>query len=1644
MKIGKKLQSWKKLLAALATGFLLFGTVSCGGGDDDDVDVKSIELSSAAKTLAVGQTSTLTVTVSPDNASDKRITWTSDNETIATVDDKGAVTAVAEGFATITATSKSNKNASATCTIKVVDALAYDGTIRLSFESAPTIKSDGQVVIKNGDEVVDTIKAADEEYYTVNNSKGAIGKIKVKDQLIVVEDNDLVIVTHTDENGYAQLEPGTEYTVDLSALIDGETTRTFTTPASPNIDGTTLSVGTDGDFATIQGALNYLRFTEATGDWTIKVAAGKYHERLSYSGSANVTLIGAESEYGEDTYVYWKNSQVYNNGQRARATFMWYGGNLTIENMKFENTTNREEEGNTNVQAETLNFDVPNYLVVYNSSFYSYQDTLILGNTGGRGWFYKSKIAGDVDFIWGTAESMLFEDCVLVCRNDTIKKSAEILASRTAKSGNTIGKGYVLYNSTIEVEEGCDGYYGRSSGGGDWQAAVLNCTVKGTINSKLWNSKMDFAAAYDPAGDVAVAFKDYNNKDSDGNVISTESRLVGTENLSERVANREYNGRWVILNRIYNLDTKAYQNSNTLWDINAIAAEYNAPADDSVNNVFIDPVYVKNLVSTTEGPTLTASTATVSGLTYTFASDKTDIASVDENGKVTPVSGADGEAKITVTASNGKTDYAVIKVIPTGITLQSIALDAPSSLHIWEMKEVTASFTPADATMTSVTWTATGDIKIVDSDSKKLVDSFETSTENASVIIQATGTGSGTIKVQSNDYTTISQEATVAVDSIVYYNAWDGYVLQNKDLYGILNFQGKSGIWHDIVIYSPSGAKIQSGSKERVQTRSVDLYIPVNGNKSIDIVCQIFDSSDATKAADFKDGDGGSPVYTYDADSTETYKYHYTFNYNAAADSAKTVSGTALKALFDTWTLDSSRSLAAAVPDTSKTYFKITMGSSDRYWAYISVDDYEAPAVSLSVASFATASKELDLAGTKTFTQTTTATVSGETGTATIKYTTDNTATLSVNETTGEVTAVGMGAAEVTATATYGDLSPVSKSYSITVKDTRATEDEYSLDLTKIHGNAGDYGKFVVTGGKYHNAHGWIMQSGNTLTVKVNGSSKVSLLGCQYSDSTLPTVKAGETTLSTSATSAKTTACEDLLTWIYTGTEAADIVFTFGGTTYVHGVNVATHTVSTKDISIAFTNATATLDLSSTTDNTTTQTATVTGADASDASVSYTSSVPGVATVNASTGVVTAVGIGKTIITATDATTEKTATYTVTVKQNTATESMYFDFRGTGIVTNTSVAESFDFGILTGSAKSHSYGLAGTTTVKFTVLGASKIWFAQMDYGGNYSVTSKVGDADAVSVGTGTVSTLGTVGNKKCTKSTLAEAITEGNITSVTYTGSEAALITVTGNQYLSRIWVEKYEAAAVEITASNFETAALVLDLSGTKTDTKTITASATGGGNTTIAYTSSHPAVATVNSETGAVEAKAIGRTQIKATVTAEGAESVEKTYIITVKDTATPTANYEVDFASANIYDATTVTNDVDLGVVYIKSGASNGLAYSSGHGATFKVGNNIALKVKAGSKIKLTNCKYDKAYTFAVTLDGSGAVTEATAEFTTISGTISSGVVSIPAGGGNNATDGTTTITIPSEYTGSTVTLVQQTGGEGYIHKIEVTY
>ena len=103
------------LFALLFSASFIF--TSCKCEPNIPVEVTDVSLDRNTLTLLVGETEVLIATVTPENADDKTVMWTSSNSNVASVDENGVITAVSVGTATITARAG---NQTAVCRVDIV------------------------------------------------------------------------------------------------------------------------------------------------------------------------------------------------------------------------------------------------------------------------------------------------------------------------------------------------------------------------------------------------------------------------------------------------------------------------------------------------------------------------------------------------------------------------------------------------------------------------------------------------------------------------------------------------------------------------------------------------------------------------------------------------------------------------------------------------------------------------------------------------------------------------------------------------------------------------------------------------------------------------------------------------------------------------------------------------------------------------------------------------------------------------------------------------------------------------------------------------------------------------------------------------------------------------------------------------------------------------------------------------------------------------------------------------------------------------------------------------------------------------------------------------------------------------------------
>lgn len=144
-------------------------TVTCKVTVTEDVVPTSVSLDKTTASVKKGETVTLTATVTPTNAVNKTVTWSSSNTSVATVNN-GIVTAVKGGTATITAKTSNGKTAS--CTITVTEDILPESvrvtrtdisveegkSTSVSYVVAPTDATDKSATWSSSNESVATVR----------------------------------------------------------------------------------------------------------------------------------------------------------------------------------------------------------------------------------------------------------------------------------------------------------------------------------------------------------------------------------------------------------------------------------------------------------------------------------------------------------------------------------------------------------------------------------------------------------------------------------------------------------------------------------------------------------------------------------------------------------------------------------------------------------------------------------------------------------------------------------------------------------------------------------------------------------------------------------------------------------------------------------------------------------------------------------------------------------------------------------------------------------------------------------------------------------------------------------------------------------------------------------------------------------------------------------------------------------------------------------------------------------------------------------------------------------------------------------------------------------------------------------------------
>ena len=187
---------------------------------EKDTPLESISLPEKEE-IELGNTLTLTPTFNPENATNKTVTWTSSDESVATVDNNGKVTSKKIGSTIITVTSQDG-NKKATCTVTVKEALAGIPLESISLPEKEEIELGNTLTLtptfnpENATNKTVTWTSSDESVATVDNN-GKVTSKKIGSTTITVASQDgnkkatcTVTVKETNNNGNTNSNDGTK------------------------------------------------------------------------------------------------------------------------------------------------------------------------------------------------------------------------------------------------------------------------------------------------------------------------------------------------------------------------------------------------------------------------------------------------------------------------------------------------------------------------------------------------------------------------------------------------------------------------------------------------------------------------------------------------------------------------------------------------------------------------------------------------------------------------------------------------------------------------------------------------------------------------------------------------------------------------------------------------------------------------------------------------------------------------------------------------------------------------------------------------------------------------------------------------------------------------------------------------------------------------------------------------------------------------------------------------------------------------------------------------------------------------------------------------------------------------------------------
>ncbi|MCM1543810.1 MAG: Ig-like domain-containing protein [Ruminococcus sp.] len=741
--------SSKGAVTAIATGSAIITVKTADGGYTSKctvkvvkkVDVKGISLSSKTLSLAKGKQATLDTTFNPNNASEKGVTWTTSDSSIATVTSKGVVKGVKTGKAVITAKSKDG-NFTAKCTVTVTQKATG---VKLS---ASTIK------VANGQSktLTATVSPSDasNKKVTWKSSNTAIAKVNSSGVVTGVKAGTATITATTNDGGYSasckvtifnsssgvtlsanvlKIPKGETKILTATVLPESATNKTVTWKSS---DKKVATVNSAGQITALKIGATIITATSKDSGLSadcmvevVQLATGvsiNYTSLTLQAGASKTLTASVKPSTASDKTIKWSssNKKIATVNSKGKVTAV-AAGTATITAKSGDGKALATCRITVKQPVTSLTLSKKTVYIGVNKS-YTIKATV------------KPTNASDKTVKWSTSDKSV----VTVTSKGVVKgvKLGKATITATAQSGKVVAKctvqvvkpvtGIKLNKISVTVNVG--------------KSFTLTPTVSpkdATVKTVKWTSSNTSIATVNSKGKVTTkkpGYAEITATTNDGSFKATCSvnsrRPLKGISFAKTSVTAEV-GKTTKLSVTFNPKdatnkTLTWKSSNTsiakvssngtVTGVKKGTAKITATSADGSFKATCTVKVVKKVTSvklnqtsivlyldkrTTLKATVAPSDASNKNVTWTSSSSS--IAKVDADGNITPLK--TGTTTITVkTADGGKTAKCTVKVEKAAKTIKlnkaSLAMIAGNS------STLTATITPSDTTNKKVTWTS--------------------------------------------------------------------------------------------------------------------------------------------------------------------------------------------------------------------------------------------------------------------------------------------------------------------------------------------------------------------------------------------------------------------------------------------------------------------------------------------------------------------------------------------------------------------------------------------------------------------------------------------------------------------------------------------------------------------------------------------------------------------------------------------------------------------------------------------------------------------------------------------------------------------------------------------------------------------------